>query len=538
MTFIQRVKALFNGPRKAASASAVPASVPKPKQSRKPKNAPARGPRFVDGPKQSAGVKAEVWRSRKSKKRGKPSQAQGRRGGGRGGQREVAPWDPADYQVPPQEGKTRFLDLIGLPDEILHALSDVDFRYCTPIQAQALPLALEGANVCGRAQTGTGKTAAFLLAIFKQFLERPAVSDRRKGYPRALILAPTRELCLQIARDAEDLGKYTGLETLAVYGGMDLQEQRSVLRNKYVDIVVATPGRLLDFRQRQDVDFSKVEILVIDEADRMLDMGFIPDVRRIVYGCPRKENRQTMLFSATLTPEVTRLASQWMHQPVTVEIEPERVAAETIDQRVYIVTQDQKFTIVYNILRLLEPERVILFGNRRDTTELLCDNLRHQGLDVALLSGAVEQHKRIAVLENFRSGGVPILVATDVAGRGLHIDGIDLIINFNIPEQAEDYVHRIGRTGRVGEKGISITFADEIDSYYIAAIEEYMNQPLQCVPPPEEWLTPLPKPMLEKKRRRSRAPAGGAGGRRSGPRRGGPPRGGRGGRGGSARRRR
>ncbi|HPV47573.1 MAG TPA: helicase-related protein, partial [Kiritimatiellia bacterium] len=306
----------------------------------------------------------------------------------------------------------------------------------------------------------------------------------------------------------------------AVYGGMDLQAQRAVLRDKHVDIVVATPGRLLDFRQRQDVDFSKVEILVIDEADRMLDMGFIPDMRRIVYGCPPKDERQTLLFSATLTPDVTRLAAQWMRNAVTVDIAPEQVAAETIDQRVYIVTEDQKFTIVYNILKDLAPERVIIFGNRRDSTELLCANLRHQGVDVALLSGAVEQRKRLAVLENFRSGRVPVLVATDVAGRGLHIDGIDLIINYNIPEQAEDYVHRIGRTGRVGEKGTSITFADEIDSYYIPAVEEYMKRPLKCIPPPDEWLAPLPKPLIEKKRR-SR-PADARGNRPRGPRR--PPR--------------
>ena len=521
MNFIQRVKAMFDGARKPAHTPPASARVPTPPKSRL--DSASRGPRFIDGRKRALGAETEVRRSAKSKKRRTPARTTGRKSPAPAGrsQKPSAPWDPAEYQVPPSEGKTRFLDLEGLPDEILHALYDVDFRYCTPIQAQTLPLALDGVNVCGRAQTGTGKTAAFLLAIFKQFLERPAAPDRRKGYPRALILAPTRELCLQIARDAEELGKYTGLRNLAVYGGMDLQAQRSVLRNKHVDVLVATPGRLLDFRQRQDVDFSQVEILVIDEADRMLDMGFIPDVRRIVYGCPRKENRQTMLFSATLTPEVTRLASQWMAQPVTVEIEPERVAAETIDQRVYIVTQDQKFTIVYNILRALKPERVIIFGNRRDSTELLRDNLRHQGLNVALLSGAVEQRKRIAVLENFRTGKVPILVATDVAGRGLHIDGIELIINFNIPEQAEDYVHRIGRTGRVGEKGISITFADEIDSYYIAAVEEYMNQPLKCVPPPEEWLEPLPQPMLAQKRRR-RPPANRTGAR-SRPRRGSPP---------------
>jgi len=525
MNFFQRVKAVFNGKKTAKHAPAVPPTVPKPKKPHPEK--PARGPRFEEGPKRVAG-EPEVWRGGPRKKRGEhhpPAHVHGHHGPGRAPQPETT-WDPADYQVPEAEGKSRFIDL-KLPDALMHALSDLNFRYCTPIQAKALPLSLEGANICGRAQTGTGKTAAFLLTIFKQLLEKPAAPDRRKGYPRALIMAPTRELCMQIANDAEDLGKYTGLRTLAVYGGMDMQAQRAVLHDKHVDVVVATPGRLLDFRQRQDIDFSKVEILVIDEADRMLDMGFIPDMRRIVYGCPPKDRRQTMLFSATLTPEVTRLATQWMHDPVTVNVENEHVAAETIDQRVYIVTGEQKFTIVYNILRTMKPERVIIFGNRRDSTELLCDNLRNQGLDVALLSGAVEQRKRVAVLENFRSGKVSVLVATDVAGRGLHVDGIDLIINFNIPEQAEDYVHRIGRTGRVGEKGTSITFADEIDSYYIPAVEEYMKQPLKCVPPPEEWLAPLPKPMLEKKRRPR--PAGGGFGGRGGPRGGGPRGGGRGG---------
>ena len=517
MSFIQRVKAVFSGKKASKHVPAVPSTVPKEKKPHAEK--PARGPRFVDGPKRTA--EPEVWRGGPRKKRGEhhppahphPHHAEAERA-----KKPAAPWNPADYQVPETEGKTRFLDL-GLPEELIHAIADQNFRYCTPIQAKALPLALDGANICGRAQTGTGKTAAFLLTIFKQLMERPAAADRRKGYPRALIMAPTRELCMQIARDAEDLGKYTGLRTLAVYGGMDMQGQRAVLRDKHVDVLVATPGRLLDFRQRQDVEFSKVEILVIDEADRMLDMGFIPDMKRIVYGCPPKDARQTMLFSATLTPEVTHLAAQWMHSPATVDIENEHVAADTIDQRVYIVTGEQKFTIVYNILRSMKPERVIIFGNRRDSTELLCDNLRSQGVDVALLSGAVEQHKRVKVLEDFRSGKVAVLVATDVAGRGLHINGIDLIINYNMPEQAEDYVDRIGRTGRVGEKGISITFADEIDSYYIAAVEEYMKQPLKCVPPPEEWLAPLPKPQLEKKRRPR--PAGGGFGGRGGPRAGG-----------------
>ena len=524
MSFIQRVKSMFGG-KKARHVPAVPATVPR---SSKPhaEKPPHGGRPEKKNPRANDPAAVRGGPHKKRSPHAPPPQPRRHAGSPSKGPVSAAPWDPAEFPVPEAEGKTRFLDL-GLPEALLHALADLEFRYCTPIQARALPVALDGQDVCGRAQTGTGKTAAFLLTVFKHLLDHPAAPDRRKGYPRALIMAPTRELCMQIARDGEELGRYTGLRTLAVYGGMDMQEQRAILREKHVDVVVATPGRLLDFRQRQDIDFAKVEILVIDEADRMLDMGFIPDMRRIVFGCPPKDQRQTLLFSATLTPEVTRLASQWMRNAVTVDIEPEHVAAETIDQRVYIVTEDQKFTIVYNLLQAMKPERVIIFGNRRDSTETLCENLRHQGLDVALLSGAVEQRKRVKVLENFRSGAVPILVATDVAGRGLHIDGIDLIINFNIPEQAEDYVHRIGRTGRVGEKGTSITFADEIDSYYIPAVEEYMKQPLKCVPPPEEWLRPLPKEMLARKRRPR--PAGGPGGR-SGPRGGG-----RGGRSGGSR---
>ena len=440
------------------------------------------------------------------------------------------PWDASSWQVPEKEDARRFLDM-ALPEPLLHALSDLHFDYATPIQAQALPPALDGRDVCGRAQTGTGKTAAFLLAVFKRLRETPDRPDRRKGHPRALVMAPTRELCLQIEHDAEELNKYAGLRLLAVYGGMDMQRQRQALNEKQVDVVVATPGRLLDFRQRQDIDFGDVEILVIDEADRMLDMGFIPDMRRIVYSCPPPDRRQTMLFSATLTPDVMRLASQWMRNQVVVDIEPEHVAAETIDQRVYIATEDQKFTIVYNILRTMKPERVIIFANRRDSTDRLCENLKHQGVEAALLSGAVDQRKRVTVLEAFREGRVPVLVATDVAGRGLHIDGIDLIINFNVPEQAEDYVHRIGRTGRVGEKGVSITFADELDSYYIPAIEEYMKQPLKCIQPPEEWLEPLPQEMLKGRAARSHdggprrdGRGGGRGGPRGGRRGGGGPR--------------
>ena len=552
MNFLQRVKSLFKGAAKPDAPSPLPARPARGKDAapRDPaKNAarPHRGPRFEkaapprnrrsetwhagdDSAPSDAPASPSLPLSRKPGRKDRSSSYRPSRRNAasrRAAETPSAPpadasfakkarlaaeahaaWDPASWQVPADPDRARFLDF-DLPSELQHALADLGFRYCTPIQEKALPRTLAGGDVCGRAQTGTGKTAAFLLAVFERFLRRPADPGRHRGYPRALVMAPTRELCMQIAADAAALAKYTPFRIVALYGGMDMVPQRNALREHPVDLVVATPGRLLDFRKQQEIDFSSVEILVIDEADRMLDMGFIPDMRRIIYSCPPVSRRQTLLFSATLEPPVTRLAAQWMRDPAVVDIEPEHVAAETIDQRVYIVTAGQKFAIVCNILRTAAPARTIIFGNRRDATETICENLRHQGFSTELLSGAVDQHRRVRVLDDFKAGRIPVLVATDVAGRGLHIDDVDLIINYNIPEQAEDYVHRIGRTGRVGRKGTSITFADELDSYQIPAIEEYMKQPLRCVPPPEEWLAPLEKPMLEARpRRRPSSPSG------------------------------
>jgi len=245
---------------------------------------------------------------------------------------------------------TRFHDL-NLPMEVLHGIADLKFQYCTPIQAAILPQTLAGADAAGRAQTGTGKTAAFLITIFTHLLRHPPAGRRPPGAPRALVLAPTRELVLQIRDEAEAIGRHCGLRTLAVFGGMDYDKQRRVLREHPVEIVVATPGRLLGYQQQRCLRLDQVEILVIDEADRMLDMGFIPDVRRIVHSTPPKDRRQTMLFSATLTPEVTRLCAQWTRHPVVVEIEPEQVAAESVRQIVYITTVADKFTLLYYILK-------------------------------------------------------------------------------------------------------------------------------------------------------------------------------------------
>jgi ATP-dependent RNA helicase RhlB len=401
-------------------------------------------------------------------------------------------WSPSDYVIPPAEGKTRFSDL-GMPDVILHAVADLEFKYCTPVQAMAIPPALEGRDIAGKAQTGTGKTAAFLVAVFTHFLRNPRKAPGKHGAPRALILAPTRELVIQIESDAQDIGKYCGLKVFGVYGGMDYDKQQKQLLTSSPDVLVATPGRLLDFRRGGVVDLSRVDVLVIDEADRMLDMGFIPDVRTIVYSTPPKDKRQTLLFSATLTDDILRLASRWMKEPVMIEIEAETVTVDAIKQVVYTVPSDKKFALFFNLLKRDNPERVLMFCNRRDETERVMYQMARYGINAALLSGAVPQKKRLQVLEGFRAGTIRVLVATDVAGRGLHVDGISHVINYDIPLDAEDYVHRIGRTGRAGADGIAYTFACENAAFTMPEIEKYIGRSLDYENP-EPALLVLPSP--------------------------------------------
>jgi ATP-dependent RNA helicase RhlB len=437
-------------------------------------------------------------------------------------EKPAEPWDPASFQVEPEEGKTRFHDL-DLPQEIMHAIADLNFKFCTPIQAEILPLTMAGKDMAGKAQTGTGKTAAFLLGIFTEFLRKPA-GQPKPGCPRALILAPTRELAMQIRDDAVKLGKYTPFKTVAVYGGIDYDKQRRLF-DEPVDIVVATPGRLIDFAQQNVLNLRGVETLIIDEADRMLDMGFIPDVRRIVYKTPPKEKRQTLLFSATLDDEVMRLAAAWMTDPGKIEIEPDHAATELVDQRVYLVTDKDKFPLLYNILQKeVLDGTALIFTNRRDQAERLCDTLYRYGIDSEMLSGAVAQNKRQRILADFKEGRCKLVVATDVAGRGIHVDDITHVVNFNIPERPDDYVHRIGRTGRAGKKGISVTFACEMESFELPAIEELLGERLPCIRP-DEGMLDLPEPVRKPRPRAPRPPAGRGGGSRGGPGRSGPPRG-------------
>ena len=402
----------------------------------------------------------------------------------------IIPWKLEDFAVEPQEGKTRFHDF-KLTPELMHAIQDLGFPYCTPIQAQVLGYTLSGRDAIGRAQTGTGKTAAFLISIISQLTQTPPPKERYMGEPRALIIAPTRELVVQIAKDAADLTKYTDLNVMTFVGGMDFDKQLKQLEARHCDILVATPGRLLDFNQRGEVHLDMVEVMVLDEADRMLDMGFIPQVRQIIRQTPPKAERQTLLFSATFTEDVMNLAKQWTTDPAIVEIEAQNVANELVEQHVYAVAGADKYKLLFNLVNDNGWERVIVFANRKDEVRRIEERLVRDGINAAQLSGDVPQHKRIKTLEGFREGKVRVLVATDVAGRGIHIDGISHVINFTLPEVPDDYVHRIGRTGRAGASGVSISFAGEDDSYQLPSIETLLGRKISCETPPTELLRPV-----------------------------------------------
>lgn len=393
--------------------------------------------------------------------------------------KEHEAWSMDKFVVEPMEGKRRFHDF-DLPSEVMHGIADLGFKYCTEIQALSLEQALAGKNIAGKAQTGSGKTAAFLVAVLTRYLRTPENRAKTGGNPRALVIAPTRELVIQICKDADAIGRYCALRSLAIYGGMDYDRQKQEVLSSPIDLLVATPGRLLDFVKSRVIDLSNVDTLVIDEADRMLDMGFIPDVRRIMSALPPKDKRTTMLYSATLNDTVMRLAMNWMEEPYRAEVESETNATDTVKQVVYIVRSNDKFKVLYNHIALHPDARTIVFCNRKTTTEDVYESLKVRGISVEMLSGDVNQNRRLAVLDKFRDGEVKIVVATDVAGRGIHVDNVEYVINFDFPYEAEDYVHRIGRTGRAGNTGIAISFADEDESFAIPEIEEFIKEPLKC----------------------------------------------------------
>lgn len=380
------------------------------------------------------------------------------------------------------QGKLSFTEL-ALPADLQKNIDKLGFKSCTEVQSRVLPYSLSQHDVCAQANTGTGKTAAFLTTLLVHCIEQPVRKTPEIGVPRCLVLAPTRELALQIKQDLNGLSKRLGIDSLAVIGGKRVDEQKNALVSKPIEIVIATPGRLLDFMTQGIIDTTQVEILVIDEADRMLDMGFIPAVRRIVRRTPHRKERQTMFFSATFNNDVRRLIEQWMFEPVQVEIESESIAAKSIYQRFWYVSKLEKNSVLTKFFKQCQPASVLIFVNRRSEVKRVTSYLNKKGIVCEGLSGDMEQRKRTATLNRFKEGRTKHIVATDVAGRGLHIEGISHVVNYDLPDVVEDYVHRIGRTGRAGATGVSISLVSESDGFVLPDLEDLLGDKIECTQP-------------------------------------------------------
>lgn len=365
---------------------------------------------------------------------------------------------------------TKFSDL-PIHQQVVDALSAANFNQCTPIQALSLPSLLKGNDIAGQAQTGTGKTIAFLVATFHYLLSNPQDSKRQ---PRAIIMAPTRELAVQIFNDAELLSQHTGLTLGLIYGGEGYQSQREKLQGG-VDIIIGTTGRIIDYYKQNIFSLANIQVAVLDEADRMFDLGFIKDIRFLFNRMPKPADRLSMLFSATLSYRVQELAYDHMDNPTHVQIEPERKTAERVKEELFYPSDEDKPYLLLTLMEEEWPDKAIVFANTKHGCERISDWLEADNHRVGLLSGDVPQNKRLKILENFTSGVLDVLVATDVAARGLHIPMVSHVFNYDLPDDAEDYVHRIGRTGRAGESGSSISFACEKYALNLPAIEEYVQ---------------------------------------------------------------
>jgi ATP-dependent RNA helicase RhlB len=404
---------------------------------------------------------------------------------------------------------TRF-DAFDLQPCILEGLADAGFTHCTPIQAETLPIALAGQDVAGQAQTGTGKTAAFVVAALHRLLNREAAPERRANQPRALFVAPTRELAVQIHKDTAVLARHCGFRLGLVFGGTGYQKQRDEIAAG-VDVLIGTPGRLIDYFKQRVFDLRALDVIVIDEADRMFDLGFIKDIRYLLRRMPPPEERLGMLFSATLSYRVTELAYEHMNDPKPVAIEPDQVTADRVDQRCYMVANDEKVPLLIGLLRDLPDARVIVFANTKRATEGIWGFLEGNGFRAAVLSGDVPQKKRLSLLKAFQHGELPILVATDVAARGLHIPDVTHVINYDLPEDAEDYVHRIGRTARAGARGDAISFVCETYAFCLPDIEQFIGAKIPVAPVAAEMLPkvdPHSRVRVPRRRREDR-PGGG-----------------------------
>jgi superfamily II DNA/RNA helicase len=393
----------------------------------------------------------------------------------------------------------RFADF-GLSPDILRALNDQGYEHPTPIQAQAIPVLLQGRDVMGAAQTGTGKTASFSLPIIQMLLAHASASTSPARHPvRALILTPTRELAVQVAENVKAYAQHTPLRSTVVFGGMDMKPQTITLKAG-VEIVIATPGRLLDHVEQKNIALNQVQMLVMDEADRMLDMGFLPDLQRIINLLPKK--RQNLMFSATFSPEIKKLANTFLTDPITIEVARSNQTADKVTQVVYKIAENQKHALTAHILRQRELKQVIIFSNTKIGASRLARELEREGMKAVAIHGDKTQQERMAALEAFKKGEIDILVATDVAARGLDISDLPCVINYDLPYNAEDYVHRIGRTGRAGASGDAISIYSDKDERLLVDIEKLIKQTIKRGEP--QGFNPAPTFADERGERRPR----------------------------------
>jgi ATP-dependent RNA helicase RhlB len=408
-----------------------------------------------------------------------------------------------------------------LAPEVMQGITDAGFSHCTAIQAQTLPFALAGRDVAGQAQTGTGKTAAFLVAMFQSLLTRMPRGERAPNSIRGIVIAPTRELAVQIHNDAQTLARHTGLKLACVFGGVDYEKQRRQFDDG-ADILIGTPGRIIDYYRQGVFELNQIQVVVLDEADRMFDLGFIDDIRRLLRRMPPPDQRQSMLFSATLSQRVLELAYEDMNSPELVRIEPDKVTADKVRQLIYFPAMEEKIPLLIGLLRKEEAHRTMVFVNTRRAADRLEEVLRANHINAQAISGDVPQNKRLRYLKEFHSGELAVLIATDVASRGLHIPDVSHVYNFDLPQDCADYVHRIGRTARAGAEGDAISFGCEDYAVCLPDIEAYIGHkiPVGSISPEivaHNVVFPKRKP------REDAPPRRGGGGGGAGPRRG-PPR--------------
>jgi ATP-dependent RNA helicase RhlB len=356
---------------------------------------------------------------------------------------------------------------------IIKGINDLNFKFCTPIQSESLPIALQGKDVAGQAQTGTGKTAAFLISAIQRIIENDS-SGKEKKQPRIFVLAPTRELAIQIAKDAEAIGRHTNLKIGLAYGGTDYEKQSSTI-TKGIDILIGTPGRVIDYYKNKIFKLNDIEVLVLDEADRMFDLGFIKDIRYLLRRLPKPHNRLNMLFSATLSHRVLELAYEHMNDPELIKIEAENMTADNIRQAIFFPSNEEKIPLLIGLIKEMEKSKVMIFVNTKKEVERLESIMKRNKIDAESISGDVPQKKRVKMLKRFEEGQLSVLIATDVASRGLHIPDIKYVINYDLPQDAEDYVHRIGRTARAGTNGNAISFGCETYAISLPEIENYID---------------------------------------------------------------